>query len=847
MVSVQRVLGPRVLLASVLAAAGCGDDGSAEDGGFDAPPDASADAREPTPITLSVSDGEATLTVDTDTTRFRVERGDGRVVVASTDVAAFEFGTASGGDDRYHSPLDADPSGVAWHPIDFGIERISGTEGVLGDADGRRATLEVSSPAPGVFRMHLARADDVDDVALVRLRLAADDGAYMGLGERFDSADARGLVVPMQLGVAATTSGTNEHHVPVPFFVSSNGYGVFVETREAGAFDVGATSSGEVRATFEGGDLDVFIFVAESPRDVIAAYTRHTGLPRLPPRWAFAPMHWRNEWTDGDEARAEADRIREEDVPCTTFWIDNPWQVSYNDLVFDETRFPEPATLLADLRAEGYVPLLWSTPYLDAVSAGETPTNEAEQLYVMARDQGYLVLDDRSGEPFISPAAPGARGGMIDFTSDAALAFWKSRIAPLVGMGVRAFKLDYGEEILVELLGARPGLRFSDGRTERELHNVYNMLYHSAYRQALDEGSSDGGFLLVRGSAWGGQSVADIVWPGDLDNDFREGGGGEVGGLPAAITALVTLSASGFPSFGSDTGGYRGGMPEREALLRWAEHTAFSPILELGGGGAHHDPWLYDAEAGAIYRTLARAHMDLVPYLRMLAVRASEDGTPPVLSPALAYPDDRGGYADPYAYLLGDDLFVAPVVVPGATTRTVHVPPGTWVHWFTGRSFDGPTDVTVDAPLGTPAVLVRRGAVIPLLPPDVDTLVDVADVAIVDPTDRPYLRAWILPEGHRAITTEEGVDLDVERVTDGLDLTVTPHGAIADVRMRIDLAHAGPPIGAVSAVALGGVSLPEAPDRATVEAGCAGACWFHDGDELVVTVARALPSAVTVR
>ena len=827
---------------ALFVATGCGDD--------DGPPpaDAAVDARTPTPLSLRASGAEGALVLETDPLRFRIERTDGSTVLESSAEGALAFGVTATGDGPFHSPLEADPRGVTYWPLDFGLELRGEHEAVIGDAEGRQATVAIEAPSPGVYRLHLTRDAALSDVALTRAHLAADDGGYYGLGERFGHADARGTVVPMQLGLGVTASGTNEHHVPVPFFVSPLGYGVFAQSREAGAFDVGAADPGEVRATFEGGELDLWFFVHEDPRSVVAAYARHTGLPRLPPRWAFAPMHWRDEWADGAEARGDADRVRAEDVPCTTFWIDNPWQVSYNDLVFDETRFPEPARLLSDLRAQGYVPLLWSTPYLDAVDAGASPTNEAERLFVEARDRGLLVLEARTEEPYLSVSSPGATGAMVDFTSDEAIAFWQARIAPLVGMGVRAFKLDYAEDILVEALGSRLGLLFSDGRSERELHNVYNSLYHEPYRRALDEGSPEGGFLLVRAAAWGGQTTADIVWPGDLDNDFREGLDGEVGGLPAAVTALQSLAASGFPSFGSDTGGYRGGMPGREALLRWAEHTAFTPILQLGGDGAHHNPWLLDAEAGAIYRVLARAHMDLVPYFRMHAIRASTEGTPPVSSPALLYPEDRAGWGDPYAYLLGEDLFVASVVTEGATERALHLPPGGWVHWFTGEAFDGPADLTVPAPLGSPPVFVRRGAIIPMLPGDLDTLVDASDPTIVGASDRPWLRFWILPEGDRDATTEEGLDLSVHHTGDGLDLEVTPRsGGFEDARLRIDLANAEPPLTSVSSVTTGGTPVATAASRAAVEAGCDGTCWFRDGDELLVSVRSPAATAITVR
>ncbi|MDH5493189.1 MAG: hypothetical protein OEY14_14645, partial [Myxococcales bacterium] len=652
--------------------------------------------------------------------RLRLEREDGSAILEGAP-SALQVGVAASGDERYHSPSSPSPRGVSYLALEHGIEASGPSAGRIRDAEGRAARVELSTSEPGVFRLLVEMEPEVMDAALMRLLLQTDAGGYHGLGERFGRADARGTIVPMQLALGGTASGTNEHHVPIPFVVSTEGYGVFVRSREAGAFDVGATDPSALGATFEGRRLEILFFVDPDPRQVVAAYTRSTGLPRLPPRWAYAPMHWRDEWASRDEAMADAARIRAEDIPCTTFWIDNPWQVSYNDSIFDESRFPDPPGMLAELRSQGFLPLLWSTPYLDAPEAGASPTNEAERLFLEAEAAGWLVRRGAADEIYISSISPGAAGGMVDFTSPEATRFWQSRLEPLVQMGVRAFKLDYAEDVVPELLGQRTQMRFSDGSSEREMHNVYNMRYHEPYRRALDAQSPEGGFLLVRASAYGGQQIADIVWPGDLDNDLREGLDGEVGGLPAAITALQSLAASGFPNFGSDTGGYRGGMPTREALLRWAEHTAFTPILQLGGDGAHHNPWLLDAEAGAIYRRLARAHMDLVPYLRSYAIRAAETGLPPVNAPALAYPDDPGSALDPYAYLLGDDLFVAPVITPGATERSLHLPPGRWIHFFTRLPYEGSAALTVPAPLGMPPVFIRAGAILPLLPADLDT------------------------------------------------------------------------------------------------------------------------------
>ncbi len=810
------------------------------DGGVD------VDAGPPVPLDVAVEEGALRLVVETDPLRIRLEEA-GAVVV---ELRALELGVASGGSTTWHSPIVAEPRGVSWSPLAHGVERIDARTARIRDGRGRVAQVALTDVAPGVVRLRCTVEDEsAGEVALLRARLVADDGSYQGLGERFGGVDARGAIVPMQFTVAdaqARTSGTNEHHVPVPFLVSSRAWGLFAQTRESGAFDVGATDPDEVRATFEGHAIDLVFFRAPTPAAVIAAYTRHTGLPRLPPRWAFAPMHWRNEWRSRDVLEEDMARIRAEGVPTTSFWIDNPWQTSYNDLEFDEARFPDSAGMLAAMRSLGFMPLVWSTPYLDAVDEGAAPANRAEELYLEARDAGHLVrLRD---SVFRSPASPGDPGAMIDFTSPSARTFWQGRIAPVVSLGVRAFKLDYGEDIVPELIGTRSGFRFADGTTERETHGVYNMLYHQPYRDALDEGApGEGGFLLVRGSVWGGQTIADIVWPGDLDNDLRVAGERDVGGLPGAISGLLSLATSGFPNYGSDTGGYRGGMPMREVLLRWAEHTALTPIMQLGGAGEHHNPWLYDDEAGEIYRRLARLHMSLVPYLRAHAIAASRDGTPPVLHPALAFPEDRAGYADPNAYLLGGDLFVAAVVESGATTRAVHVPPGAWMHWWSREVYAGPRDVTVAAPLGEPPLFMRVGALIPMLAEDLDTLVE-ADAPTVSPSQRPYLRVMSIPAGATTIRTEEGVLLSVERDAASTKVTIAFDGTgYSDVRMELDMTRAVPPIRSVTTITESMSEIPAAPSVDAVRAGCDGGCWFVDETTLLLSLRGAGVHTLEVR
>lgn len=636
--------------------------------------------------------------------------------------------------------------------------------------------------------------------------------------------------------------------MPVPFLVSSKGYGIFVRTLEAGAFDVAATSPDVVRATFEGARATVALYEDEDPLRVVADYTRATSLPRLPPRWSFAPQQGRSAWRSGDEMLDDARRLRREGIPITTLWIDGPWQTSDNDGRIDEARFPNPAALLQTLASLGYRVIFSSAPSLDAVAVGAQPMNEAERLFVQARDRGMLVRD-ASGAPYVSPPRPLSAdgpsfplGALMDFSSVESLWFFRETLRGVIELGGRGFTLDAADALRAEVDGQRTGLRFSYDATERTQRGAYAFHYHNVYRAALARWARDDGVVVVRAANSGGQRDCDIVWPGDLDNDFRAGTDGQVGGLPAAVSALISLSESGFPSFASETGGARGGRPTREALLRWAEHTAMSPFMLLGGG-ASHNPWTDDAEASVVLRDLARLHLQLVPYFYAQGQRASRDGTPPVRSLALAFPDEPGARGDAFSYLLGPDLLAAPVVTPGATTRRVHIPRGTWVHWFTRERYAGPMEVEVPAPIGRPPLFVRAGAVVPMLAPEVETLVDAASADLVDAADRAAVRgAHIVPRGDvSALVDGAGVRVVASSPT-RTELTFTPSGDVSVLRAQVDVGSRGVTSPRVR-VRLREVDLPES-DLALQ--GICGRCWHFDASQGIVTLTLQGELAVTI-
>jgi len=710
------------------------------------------------------------------------------------------------------------------------------------------AAITMDSPGPGV--LHLVAIDPRADVVLVSLALASDGGFYSGLGERYDHVDPRGEIVGMQLEIdTAYESSTTDRHVPVPWLVSSRGYGVLVKDRQAGAWDVAATDASVVRATFEGGALDVTVVVDPDPLAVVARLTQLTGLQRATPVWALAPMMWRHVDSQA-ELLGDVAHIRALHIPTTAFWIDDGWQVSMDTLDFDPTRYTDPASLTASMRSLGFKVFAWNSPYLRSPSA-TAAQDEAQALYRVAADAGYFV--EQGGAPMgaLGPGSPGPYG-LIDFTSAAATSFWVSRASRAVSVGLDGFKLDYAEDMIPSLFGQRLGLSLADGETERTARD-YPLGYHGAYRQALaasaEAGSSGGGVLIVRASTYGGAAVADIVWPGDLDNGFERYGDANgaglklVGGLPSSIVALQTLAASGFALYGADTGGYRGGAPTKESLLRWAEHTALSMVMQLGPGENKY-PWNYDADAVATYTALARLHQRLVPYLATLLAAAQADGTPTVRPLPFAYPTDPDApaFADD-EYLLGPSLLVAPVVAAGATSRSVHLPPGEWFPYRGGAAVAGPTTLTAPAPLGQPPLYVLAGAILPLLPDGIDTLVAATDpstVSLAAMAGHDAASAWV--RGPASATCLDGGVVRVADDASGVLVAWTPSSPGDTLTLTLDLSlRAGTSSPLVTVTTVSGSSVAVESSAGAVAA-AAGAAGFLSGDQAVLRLVG--PSSV---
>ena len=671
---------------------------------------------------------------------------------------------------------------------------------------GRELSLTMQPGGEGIVTFDLAPSVFRDEV-LSAIEYAALDGTenFYGLGESFDHVARRGTVRQMHMTIDfLQESGYNEAHYPIPLLISTKGSGLFVEDRHPGFFDVCSSDPDRIITRFSTHALRFHLLSAPTPLAVLSRYVSLTGAPALPPKWAFGVVQWEDEIDGQEQVLENAYAMRELDLPGSGMWVDRPFATAHESFIFRPDIYPDAEGMVKELNGLGFRLAIWSAPYLsDGVPAE----------YAEAEANGYFVeSDDINFTKF---------GRLMDFTDPGAVALWQSLVQRAVDIGIEGFKLDYGEDVISGYSTYKTTFNFYNGEPSETMHRWYQYFYHKTYRDLLPEHA----FLINRAGCYGDQTITSVVWPGDLCASFYyHQEEGHVGGLPAALIGNQTLSASGYPFFGSDTGGYRHFRPTKQVLLRWVQHTALSPVLQFGGAGANCNPWdftlyegeddgvpavsQYDEETLDIWRQFAKLHIRLFPYVYTYAVAASQTGIPVTRPYGMVHPEQ--GHPDAQ-YFYGDFFTVAPVVRP-EDSREVLIPPGRWFDWFDDTAYQGPSSKNLTVPLQRLVLLVREGAIIPLLRPTIDTLAPATAPGVesyaVDPGVL-YVRLW---PGQEASEFKVVLGPQLSMVPEGAGVRISfaeVEGAFTGLRLEVHGGHLAAPGGKLGAVSAEGVALEE--------------------------------------
>lgn len=501
------------------------------------------------------------------------------------------------------------------------------------------------------------------------------DERIFGFGEQFTEFNKRGQKVVLFTDDANGTQNEGTYK-PIPFFMSSRGYGMFIHTSTPITADVGKYFSGINSLMIGDEELDLFIFTGD-PKDILDEYTNVTGKPEMPPLWSFGFWMSRITYFSEAEGREAARLLRENKIPADvinfdTGWFEVDWRCDYE---FAESRFDDAEKMIADLKADGFHTCLWQLPYF-------TPRN---RLFSEIIEQGLFVKNSKGNIPY--------EDAVLDFTNPDAIAWYESKIEGLLKMGVGSIKVDFGE--------AAPfyGI-YHNGRTGFYEHNLYPLRYNKIVADLTKR--INGENIIWARSTWAGSQRYPLHWGGDSEPTNS--------GMKATLRAGLSIGLSGFSFWSHDVGGFIKQTPEN-LYRRWLGFGVLSSHTRAHGQPPK-EPWEYSPEFLNLFRDAMNMRYEMMPYIYAQSKVATENGLPIMRALFVEYPDDPGAWLVDDQYMFGSDMLVAPLLEE-VNVRNVYLPGNhKWIDYQTLKVYN-PGWNSIEAGSIPTIILVRDGAAIP--------------------------------------------------------------------------------------------------------------------------------------
>ncbi|MBR9775642.1 MAG: DUF5110 domain-containing protein [Cytophagales bacterium] len=552
-----------------------------------------------------------------------------------------------------------------------------------------------------------------DGKTYLQLPLIKGEEIY-GFGLNFKTIHQRGRILRLHVDhYGGQDNGRT--HAPVPFYVTSEGYGVFINSSRYLDIYAGSGSrldsdnpaealdrntdplwtatpySDAVEILIPAKGVEFYIFAGPSMLEAIQRFNLFNGGGPIPPRWGLGFTQRVHRLYDQKQVLAEAEEFESKGYPLDFIGLEPGWQSkSYpNTFAWDPTRFPQPEKLIQQLKDKNISLNLWINPYVSP---------EADF---------YNTL-----KPYYGSHTVWA-GAVPDLSIPEAQAlYWKTFNKEHVLPGVGGYKIDevdgYDRWLWPDVA------RFPSGLAAEQMRQTYGLLVQKQSSQLFRD-QNRRTYGLVRASNGGGVSFPYVIYNDYYDHkDF--------------ITALINSGFSGLLW----TPEARASKSAEEWLRRF-QTVVFSPMAMINAWASNTKPWSYPEVAEEV-KEMALLRMKMMPYWYSAFADYHFEGIPPframqlesgfTLKPQGPKNELTDLEENPYEeaikkeitdqYMAGPSLLVAPLFA-GEKSRSVVLPKGNWYDFYTGIYVGNGEIITVEGRLDQIPVFVKDGGIIPMM------------------------------------------------------------------------------------------------------------------------------------
>lgn len=619
------------------------------------------------------------------------------------------------------SPLRAQ---IHWTLVEPGVWK-----GVVGTPE-EYSLLSVSGKMPlkeGFTRLPVvtlpALADGItatlnDGKTYITIPLQRQEQLY-GFGLNFKTVHQRGRILNLHVDhYGGKDDGRT--HAPVPFYVSSCGYGILINSARYLTVYAGSGSrkdspdapvakdrntdktwsanpySDAVSVLVPAPGVEIYLFAGPQPMDVVRRYNLFCGGGTLPPRWGLGFTHRTPSLYTADQVKQEAEEFERRGYPLDFIGLEPGWQSKSYPCTFewDKQRFPQPKAFVDEMKKRGIRINLWTNPYVSPES------DIYEQMFPLSGSHTVWC------------------GIVPDLAHEKGRRLWMDKLdKEHVGIGVSGYKVDevdgYDRWLWPDVA------TFPSGVSAEQMRQTYGLwvqrtttdLYHQRNQRT---------YGLVRASNAGASAYPYVIY-----NDYYS--------HPDFITALINSGFCGVLW----TPEVRGSKTAEEWLRRF-QTVVFSPMAMLNAWASGTKPWSFPEVAEQVkeyallrmrmipywYTEFARYHFDGIPPFRAMNLEAgfSPSGVEPVELQNTNANLETNPYLEAVSkeikdqYMAGEYLLIAPLFA-GQTQRKVVLPKGNWYDFYTGKYVGNGETITVSPGLDRIPVFVKDGAIIPLMEP----------------------------------------------------------------------------------------------------------------------------------
>lgn len=480
-----------------------------------------------------------------------------------------------------------------------------------------------------------------------------------------------------------------QSYIPVPYFMSTEGAGVLVNTTYHIVFDMAKTNPDQFFWLDKSGNIDYYVITGNDFRELINRYTDLTGKPKLPPEWSFGLWYVCRTQANDHEAMSDALNFRREGIPCDVIGLEPGWMGKNYDYSITKNWSPErfpfpdwvnrgPASFVKAIKRMGFKMELWLC-------------NDYDLSYEEERRIGNDLLKPKINNPdptnanvAIDVDARLARGSVYldQFTKRDEP--WFEHLKKFVQQGISFFKQDASNQV-----NFHPDRLWGNGMRDDEMHNLYPLLYS---RQMYEGFKAYTGLrpVVFTPCGWTGFQAFSGTWTGDT------------GGSLVTVGALINTSILG----------HSWSTVDMDVMSKEGIHFGYlAPWSQINSWTYYKMPWVQGEELLNIHKYYARLRARLIPYLYSWAKEATITGWPLLRPLTLEFPSDKNCRENLHQYLLGRDMMV------GTFNKSIYFPEGEWKDYWTGEVINGKQEKMVNWPDNRGGGLyIRSGAIIPFGP-----------------------------------------------------------------------------------------------------------------------------------